>query len=419
MELAVAIFVVALAVIAFEWVHRTKVAMLGAAAVVISQTIDQEDAIGAIDFNTIGLLAGMMLIVRVTEPTGVYNYMAIRAGQLAKGRPFGVVVAMAVTTAVLSAFLDNLTTILLVVPITFLLADALDIDPIPLIMIEVISSNIGGTATLIGDPPNILIAGATGLSFGEFIVNLAPVAALAFVVVTAALYLWFRPKLQIAPEARERVMQLDAAKSIEDPDELKRTMPVLLATIILFFLHKPLHMEVATVALAGGTVMLLVTKQNVEEALSGIEWSTLFFFLGLFVMVGALEHQGAINEVADWIADVTGGDRTAELLGIAWGSAIGSATVDNIPFTATMIPVVDQLIQDNQGDDAYWWALAIGACFGGNATLIAAAANVAAAGMAERAGRPIGFVQFLKIGVPATLLSMVIGTAYIWLRYIA
>jgi len=419
MELAVIVFVIALALIALEWVHRTKVAMLGAAVVVVSQTIEQGEAIGAIDFNTIGLLAGMMLIVRVTEPTGVYNYLAIRAGQLAQGRPLGVVVALAVTTAVLSAFLDNLTTILLVVPITFLLADALDIDPIPLILIEIITSNIGGTATLIGDPPNILIAGATGLSFSEFIVNLAPVAAAAFVVVTGALYLWFRPRLQIAPEARERVMQLDAAKSIEDPEELKRTMPVLLGTILLFFLHKPLHMEVATVALLGATFMLLLTKQDVEKALSGIEWSTLFFFLGLFVMVGALEHEGAIKEIADWIADVTGGDRTAELLGITWGSAVGSATVDNIPFTATMIPVVEQLTADNPGDDAYWWALAIGACFGGNATLIAAAANVAAAGMAERAGRPIGYVPFLKIGIPATLLSMAVGTAYIWLRYIA
>ena len=418
MELAVIVFVIALALIALEWVHRTKVAMLGAAVVVVSQTIEQGEAIGAIDFNTIGLLAGMMLIVRVTEPTGVYNYLAIRAGQLAQGRPLGVVVALAVTTAVLSAFLDNLTTILLVVPITFLLADALDIDPIPLILIEIITSNIGGTATLIGDPPNILIAGATGLSFSEFIVNLAPVAAAAFVVVTGALYLWFRPRLQIAPEARERVMQLDAAKSIEDPEELKRTMPVLLGTILLFFLHKPLHMEVATVALLGATFMLLLTKQDVEKALSGIEWSTLFFFLGLFVMVGALEHEGAIKEIADWIADVTGGDRTAELLGITWGSAVGSATVDNIPFTATMIPVVEQLTADNPGDDAYWWALAIGACFGGNATLIAAAANVAAAGMAERAGRPIGYVPFLKIGIPATLLSMAVGTAYIWLRYI-
>ena len=418
MEFAIIVFVLALAAIAFEWVHRTKVAMAGAAIVVISQTVDQDVAIESIDFNTIGLLAGMMLIVKVTEPTGVYNYLAIRAGQLAKGRPLGVVIAMALTTAILSAFLDNLTTILLVVPITFLLADALDIDPIPLILIEVIASNIGGTATLIGDPPNILIAGATDLSFMDFIVNLAPVAAVTFLVVTGALYLWFRPRLQIAPEARERVMKLDASKSIEDMEELKRTMPVLLGTILLFFMHKPLHMEVATVALAGATVMLIVTKLDVEEALSGIEWSTLFFFLGLFVLVGALEHEGAIKEVADFIADVTGGDRTAELIGITWGSALGSGTVDNIPFTATMIPVVEQLIQDNPGDDAYWWALALGACFGGNATLIAAAANVAAAGMAERAGRPIGFVPFLKVGIPATLLSMTVATAYIWLRYI-
>src|SRR5687767_7922272 len=387
--------------------------------VLLTQTIGQEEAIAAIDWNTLGLLAGMMIMVKVTEPTGVYAWLAIRAGHLSRGRPFAVLLALAGTTALLSAFLDNLTTILLVVPITFLLADALDIDPIPLILIEIISSNIGGTATLIGDPPNILIAGATGLSFSEFIVNLAPVAAAAFVVVTAVLYLWFRPRLQIAPEARDRVMQLDAAKSIEDPEELRRTMPVLIATIILFFLHKPLHLEVATVALLGATVMLLLTKQEVEEALSGIEWSTLFFFLGLFVMVGALEHQGVIQDMADGIADLTGGDRTAELLGITWGSAFRSALVDNIPFTATMIPVVEQLIEDNPGDDAYWWALALGACFGGNATLIAAAANVAAAGMAERAGRPIGFVPFLKVGVPATLLSMAIATAYLSARYIA
>jgi Na+/H+ antiporter NhaD/arsenite permease-like protein len=325
------------------------------------------------------------------------------------------VVSLAVTTAVLSAFLDNLTTILLVVPITFLLADALDIDPIPLILIEIITSNIGGTATLIGDPPNILIAGATGLSFSDFIVNLAPVAAAAFVVVTGALYLWFRPRLQIAPEARERVMQLDAAKSIEDPEELKRTMPVLLGTILLFFLHKPLHMEVATVALLGATLMLLLTKQDVEKALSGIEWSTLFFFLGLFVMVGGLEERGIVAEVADLLADLTGGSRTGEGLAILWGAAGGSALVDNIPFTAAMIPVVDQLAEGGEFDDANWWALALGACFGGNATMIAAAANVAATGVLERSGQPISFGRFLVYGVPVTLVSLAIATVYLLL----
>jgi Na+/H+ antiporter NhaD/arsenite permease-like protein len=414
---AAIIFAGALAAIASEKVDRTKVALVGAVLVVLTQTIDQEHAIEAIDFETIGLLAGMMLIVRVTEPTGVYTFLAIRAGQISRGRPLAVVVSLALSTAVLSAFLDNLTTVLLMVPITFLLADALDIDPVPLVLIEIIASNIGGTATLIGDPPNILIAGATGLSFGAFVANLAPIAIVAFAVVTGMLYLVFRKRLQIAPEARKRVLELDARRSIEDAAELRRTLPVLVLTIVAFFVHKPLGIEPATVALTGATAMLLLTRQSVEDALRGIEWPTLFFFIGLFVMVGALEETGGIGEIADGIAAATGGERTAELLGIMWASAIGSGIVDNIPFTATMIPVVEQL-QGGSGDDAYWWALSIGACFGGNFTLIAAAANVAAAGMAERAGRPIGFVQFLKVGVPATLVSMLLATAYVAVRYL-
>jgi Na+/H+ antiporter NhaD/arsenite permease-like protein len=418
MALAVGIFVLALAAIASERMDRTKVALVGAALVVVTQTIEQEEAIEAIDFNTIGLLAGMMLMVKLTETTGVYNWLAIRAGQISRGRPLAVTASLAVTTAVLSAFLDNLTTVLLMVPITFLLADALDIDPIPLVIIEIIASNIGGTATLIGDPPNILIAGATDLSFGAFIANLAPIAALAFVVVTVMLYRGYRDQLRIHPKARQRVMELDAAGSIEDRDELVRTVPILVLTIFVFFFHKALHLEPATVALAGATIMLLTTRQSLEGALAGIEWPTLFFFLGLFVMVGALEETGAIGEVADGIASVTDGNRTAELLGITWVSALGSGLVDNIPFTATMIPVVEQLQGGNNGDDAYWWALALGACFGGNATLIAAAANVAAAGMASRAGRPIGFTTFLRAGLPATAVSLVLATAYIGVRYL-
>ena len=418
MALAIAIFVAVLAMIATERVDRTKVALLGAVLVLITQTIDQEHAVRSIDFNTIGLLAGMMLMVRLTETTGVYTWLAIHAGQLSRGEPAAVVASLALTTAVLSAFLDNLTTVLLVVPITFLLADALDIDPVPLVIIEIVASNIGGTATLIGDPPNIIIAGATGLSFGAFIVNLAPIAVVAFVAVTGVLYLRYRTRLRVAPEARRRVMELDAARSIEDRDELVRTVPILVATILAFFAHKALGLEPATVALAGATAMLLATRQPLDKALAGIEWPTLFFFLGLFVMVGALEETGAIRELADGIGALTDGDRTAELLGIAWVSVLGSGIVDNIPFTATMVPVVEQLQEGNSGDDAYWWALAIGACFGGNATLIAAAANVAAAGLAARAGRPIGFVTFLKVGLPATALSMALATAYIAIRYL-
>jgi Na+/H+ antiporter NhaD/arsenite permease-like protein len=417
MGIAIAAFLIVLAAIASERVHRTKVALLGAAIVVLFvPDFGQERAIESVDFNTIGLLAGMMILVYLTQQTGVYDYIAIRAGQISKGRPLWVVMSLACTTAVLSAFLDNLTTILLVVPITFLLADALDIDPIPLIIIEVISSNIGGTATLIGDPPNIIIAGATGLSFNSFIVNLAPVVLVTFAVVVTALYLFYRPRLQIEEANRRYVMELDAPGAIRDAAELRRTGPVLVLTILTFFGHQTLHIEPATVALTGAAVALMVTRIDLTEALSRIEWPTLFFFVALFVMVGALEATGAIDEVATVVGDLTGGDRAAELLGIAWIAAAGSAVVDNIPFTTAMIPVVEQL--GGAEDDAYWWALSLGACFGGNATIIAAAANVAAAGLTERAGRPIGFLTFMRIGVPVTIISITLASLYITLRYI-
>ena len=419
MAIAVATFLIALALIASERIHRTKIALLGAAIVVLFVgEYSQEQAIEAVDFNTIGLLAGMMILVYLTQQTGVYDYIAIRAGQISRGEPLRVVLALAVTTAVLSAFLDNLTTILLIVPVTFLLADALDIDPIPLIVIEVIASNIGGTATLIGDPPNIIIAGATGLSFNEFIVNLAPIVIVVFAVVITGLYLYYRPKLQIEQRNRELVRDLDARASIRDWQELRRTGPVLVGTVLAFFAHQALHIEPATVALSGAAIGLLVTTIDLEQALSKIEWPTLFFFVALFVMVGALEETGAIDEVATAVKDLTGGDRTAELLGIVWISGIGSGIVDNIPFTTAMIPVVSEL-QGGSNDDAYWWALSLGACFGGNATLIAAAANVAATGLTERAGQPIGFMSFLKIGVPVTIVSLVLASAYVTLRYIA
>jgi Na+/H+ antiporter NhaD/arsenite permease-like protein len=422
LAIAVATFLIALAIIASEKLHRTNVALLGAAIVVLFVgDFSQEQAIESVDFNTIGLLVGMMILVYLTQQTGVYDYVAIRAGQISGGRSFAVTMSLAAITAVLSAFLDNLTTILLIAPITFLLADALDIDAVPLLIIEVIASNIGGTATLIGDPPNIIIAGATGLSFNAFIVNLAPIVIVTFAVVVPLLYLVFRRRLHVEERNRRAVMELDALASIRDSAELRRTGPVLALTILAFFAHQALHVEPATVALAGASIGLLVTRVDLDKALSGIEWTTLFFFIGLFVMVGALEETGAIGHIADAVKDLTGGERSAELIGIVWVAALGSAIVDNIPFTTAMIPVVQELQQDAgaTGDDAYWWALALGACFGGNATLIAAAANVAAAGMAERAGTPIGFMTFLRIGLPVTILSIALATAYVAIRYIA
>ncbi|HWG55629.1 MAG TPA: ArsB/NhaD family transporter [Gaiellaceae bacterium] len=411
--IAVAVFLVALAVIALEWAHRTKVALAGAAAVVLVGVLDEEAAIEAVDWSTLGLLVGMMIIVGLTERTGVFTYIALRVAQLSRGQPIRLVFLLAGVTGLMSAFLDNLTAILLVVPITLLLADLLRVSPIPLVLVEVLASNIGGTATLIGDPPNIMIGTAVPeLTFLDFIVNLAPVAFVTLLTVTAGLALAFRRQLVVDPERTGEVAKLDAAADMREAPYVKRSLAVLLATIVGFFLHAPLHIEPAVVALVGATVMLLVAADDVENALERVEWSTIFFFIGLFVMVGALERRGVIDRVAEGFADVTGGSRVLEALVILWGAAAGSAVVDNIPFTAAMIPVVETL-QEDGFDDATWWALALGACFGGNATIIAAAANVAASGVLERSGRPISFLRFLAVGVPATAVSLLIATAYL------
>jgi Na+/H+ antiporter NhaD/arsenite permease-like protein len=410
---AVAIFVAALISVAFEWAHRTKIALLGAAAVVLLGILEQEQAIEAVDWSTLGLLVGMMVIVGLTERTGVFTYLALRVAQLSRGRPVRLVFLLAGVTGVMSAFLDNLTAILLVVPITLLLSDLLRISPIPLVLVEVIASNIGGTATLIGDPPNIMIGTARPeLSFNDFIVNLAPVSLVTLLVVTTGLALAFRAQLRIEPERAREVERLDPAADMRDAPNVTRSLVVLLGTIVGFFLHAPLHVEPAVVAMTGATVMLLVSAPEVESALERVEWATIFFFIGLFVMVGGLEERGVIDRVAEAFADATGGSKAAEALVILWGSAAGSAVVDNIPFTAAMIPVVESL-QADQFDDAAWWALALGACFGGNATIIAAAANVAASGVLDRSGTPISFVRFLAVGVPVTLVSLAIATVYL------
>jgi Na+/H+ antiporter NhaD/arsenite permease-like protein len=413
--LAIAIFLVALAVIAFDWGHRTSVAFAGAAVMVVLGVLEQEQAIESIDWATIGLLAGMMVIVALVEPTGIFTYLALRVTQLSRGRPVPLMLLLAGVTGVLSAFLDNLTAILLVVPITLAIADLLRITPVPLVLVQVLASNIGGTATLIGDPPNILIGShREELSFMDFIVNLAPVSLFTLVVVSGLLALVFRRGMQIDPERARAVEQLDPAADLRQAKHVKRTLAVLVGTIVAFFLHAPLHLEPAVVALSGATVMLFVAADEVEHALERVEWATLFFFIGLFVMVGGLVEQGVIDDVATWLADITDDSSTKEGLVVLWGSAGGSALVDNIPFTTAMLPVVDA-IQGDEFDDGLWWALALGACFGGNATMIAAAANVAATGVLKRAGHPISFGRFLAIGVPVTLLSLVISTVYLLL----
>ena len=414
--LAAAIFVIALAVIALEWVHRTKVALVGAGLMVVIGVLDEQRAIEAIDWRTLGLLTGMMILVGLTERTGIFTYIALRVAQLSGGSSLRLVFLLAGVTGLLSAFLDNLTAILLIVPITLLLADVLGISAIPLVLIEVIASNIGGTATLIGDPPNIMIGSHVAeLTFIDFIVNLAPVAFVTLCLVTAILYLVFRSQLAIPTERAAEISRLDPARDVRESRYVKRSVAVLIGTIVAFFLHATLHLEPAVVALGGATILLLAAGDDVEDALERVEWSTIFFFLGLFVMVGGLEERGIIGEVADLLADITGGSQTGEALAILWGSAAGSALVDNIPFTAAMIPVVDELGAEGQFDDANWWALALGACFGGNATMIAAAANVAATGVLERGGQPISFARFLAIGAPVTLVSLAVATVYLLL----
>jgi Na+/H+ antiporter NhaD/arsenite permease-like protein len=413
--LAIAIFVVALAALALDWAHRTKIALGGAAAMVVVGAIDQEQAIEAIDWPTLGLLAGMMVIVALTEPTGFFTYVALKATQISRGQPVALVLLLSLMTGVLSAFLDNLTSILLVVPITLLIADILRIPPIPLVLIQVLASNIGGTATLIGDPPNILIGShRPELSFMDFIINLAPVAMFTLLVASCLLALVYRSRLRPSAERAAQIATLDPARDMRSATKVKRTLAVLAGTIVAFFLHAPLHVEPAVVALVGATVMLFVAADDVEDALSRVEWSTLLFFLGLFVMVGGLVEQGVIADIADGLTELTGDSSVAEGMVILWGSAAGSALVDNIPFTTAMLPVVDS-IQGEEFDDGLWWALALGACFGGNATMIAAAANVAATGILERTGYKVSFLQFLLVGLPITILSLLIATAYLLL----
>ena len=412
--IAAVIFAGALLLIAFEWVHRTKVALVGAALMVMLGVLDQDSAIDAVDWATLALLTGMMVIVGLTDRTGVFTYLALRVAQLSAGSALRLVFLLAAVTGLLSAFLDNLTAILLVVPITLLLADLLRVPAIPLVIVEILASNIGGTATLIGDPPNIMIGThVRQLTFTDFIVNLAPVAGVTLLVVTTLIYFMFRRTLTIAPERAKEVDRLDPARDMRGQPYVKRSIAVLLGTIVAFFLHSPLHLEPAVVAVAGAAVMLLVAADDVEDALERVEWSTIFFFVGLFVMVGGLEEQGIIREVAQLLGDVTDGSPTAEAMAILWGAAAGSALVDNIPFTAAMIPVVDELAVDHEFSDTNWWALALGACFGGNATIIAAAANVAASGIAERNGQPISFMRFLAVGLPVTLVSLIIATVYL------
>jgi Na+/H+ antiporter NhaD/arsenite permease-like protein len=418
---AVTLFVVVLVVIAAELVHRTVAALLGAAVVVSFGIVEQHEAAAKfVDWNTIGLLLGMMVIVAVVNKTGLFEYLAIKSAQWGGARPGRIMVVLAVVTAILSAFLDNVTTVILMVPVTFLIADTLGVSPVPFLLTQVMASNVGGAATLIGDPPNILIGSAANLSFVDFVFNLTPVVLLALPVVLGYLYFTFRRELRYNKGAEEDIRALDARGAIRDKALLRKSLVILGAVILAFFMHGLLHLEVATIALLGAAALVLYARSDVDKVLRDVEWPTLLFFAGLFVLVGGLEVSGVVGRVADLLTAFDGSSAIMAVV-IIWGSAVASGIVDNIPFTATMIPVIRELAQA-QGLSGIeirplWWALALGADFGGNATLIGASANVVVAGMSERAGKKISFLRFMAYGIPVTVLSLVVATLYVILRY--
>jgi Na+/H+ antiporter NhaD/arsenite permease-like protein len=418
---AVTVFTVVLVVIAAELMNRTVAALLGAAVVVSFGVVDQHEAAAEfVDWNTIGLLLGMMVIVAVLNKTGLFEYLAIKSAQWGKARPGRIMVLLSVVTAVLSAFLDNVTTVILMVPMTFLIADTLGVSPIPFLLTQVMASNVGGAATLIGDPPNILIGSAADLSFVDFVYNLTPVVLLALPVMLAYLYFVFRRELRYNKGAEEDVRALDAEGALRDKALLRKSLVVLGAVILAFFLHGLLHLEVATIALLGAAALVLYAKSDVEKVLRDVEWPTLLFFVGLFVLVGGLRATGVVGRIAELLTAFDGSSAVMAVT-IIWGSAIASGFIDNIPFTATMIPVIQELAQAQGLSETQvrplWWALALGADFGGNATLIGASANVVVAGMSERAGKKISFLQFMAYGIPVTVLSLAAATLYVLLRY--
>ena len=416
---ATSVFLLTYAIIVSEKIHRTIAAFLGAALVVITGILSPEKAVHAIDFNTIGLLVGMMIIVGITRQTGVFEYMAIKAAKSSKGEPLRIIAALSLVTAVLSAFLDNVTTVLLIVPVTFAIANQLKLSPLPFLIAEIISSNIGGTATLIGDPPNIMIGSATGLGFMDFVFNLAPVIVLVYVLTIFFIQMIYRKQLVAKPEQQEIIMKLNEKDEIKDSALLRKCLAVLTLTVLGFILHQYVHLESSVIALSGASLLLLVTREDPEHSLHAVEWAVIFFFIGLFVVVGALEEVGVIEAVAKWSLAVTGGNMVPTAMLILWLSAIASAFVDNIPFVATMIPLIQDMGRLGGIADLnfLWWALSLGACLGGNGTAIGASANVVVIGMAEKRGQHISFIGYMKIAFPLMLMSIAVSTAYLLLWY--
>lgn len=427
--IATIILIAVYAILISEKLNRAILAMLGASLMVILGIINQQQALAGVDANTLALLIGMMVIVAITSKSGLFQYVAIKAAKMVKAHPSGILVMLTLITAVFSAMLDNVTTVLLIAPITLLITDALETKVFPFFLAEILASNIGGTATLIGDPPNILIGSAAGLSFNQFLMNLAPISVICLVVLTAIIYLLNRKALAGIPaSARERIMKFDHAKAITDPKLMVKALAVLALVILGFTVGHSYGIQPGTSALAGAALLMLLaySGQNAEEQTESVhhifgevEWVTIVFFAGLFVIVAAVEHVGLLDMFARLILDVTEGDLMWTAFLIFWASGILSAILDNIPFVATMIPMIESTGSTfgPENIEPLWWALALGACFGGNGTLLGASANLTVAAFAEKAKQPISFVRYLKYGFPIMLLTLAIANVYLWLRY--
>jgi Na+/H+ antiporter NhaD/arsenite permease-like protein len=427
---AAILFVGTYVVIMSDKVNRAIVALIGAAAVILLGVLTQDEAMASVDFNTLGLLLGMMLIVNVTRRSGLFQYLAIWSAKKVQARPWGVMVMLSLVTAVLSAFLDNVTTVLLTVPVTLLITEELRVKPYPYLFAQIFASNIGGTATLIGDPPNIMIGSATGLTFNDFAFGLTPVVLVIMAATLVPLYFLYGRHLKAADEDRERVMRFSEREAITEPKLLRQSLFVIGLVILGFITQRQTGIPPATTAIAGAALLLLLDNlgkpaeqqsHNVHAALSEAEWITLMFFLGLFVLVHAVVKVGLIDTAAQALLAATGGDFRTTALAILWSSAVLSAFIDNIPFVATMIPLIKAMGPALGGDAALlplWWALSLGACLGGNGTLIGASANLVVAGLAERAGTHFRFVPFLKIAFPLMLISIVLSHIYLELRYL-
>lgn len=416
--LAGGIFVAAYALIASERFDRTLVALLGGLLVVVLGVIDQDEAFAGIDFNVIFLLAGMMILAGGLSKTGFFEYVAGLAIQRSRGEPFRLLVILVLATALLAAVLDNVTTVVLLTPVTLSIARTLKVSPFPYLISQVFASNIGGTATLIGDPPNILIGSAAGLDFGDFLVHLAPVVVIIMAAFLVILRFAFGRSMADDEDRLDMLATVDPAAAITDRPLMNRALLVLGLTIVGFLLHSVIGVEAATIALLGATVLMIVGPLDPHEALRDIEWNTLFFFVGLFMLVEAVVQVGIVGTVADAFANLAGGRQEVATIGILWVSAAASAIVDNIPYTATAIPIVERMIETGSHGEPLWWALALGACLGGNLTIVGASANIVVANLAARDGHPITFAQFFRYGSVVVAMSLAISTVYLWLRYL-